>query len=250
MGTQTLRLPQISLAPILASQTPTIDLRISSYHTSTSNFLKAVSAYKHRAITSLTALSSKHTAETKRLADKAHALDSETNQCKVREIEVVGALEREKEERKDAELQVAALKRQLASLKEKSQAIESDIEQYNAITDNLRRERQAERTTLHKHASIVSPEVSALEAALGCIIEGIEADRLLLRFFHISRASPDLECSLVLDVSQGYKVVTASPPLPGLALLVNTLNETGQFYSFVRDLRMGYQTHHDPDPAS
>ncbi|KAG6855706.1 hypothetical protein H0H87_011831 [Tephrocybe sp. NHM501043] len=247
MSTQMLRLPQVSLPTILATPAPSIDLRLTSYYVSTSNFLKAVSSYKHRALTSLTALSSKHAAESKRLSEKAHALETETNQCKVREIELVGALEREKEERKDAELEVAALKRQLAALREKSAAIESDIEQYKAITDNLRRERASERSTLLKHASSISPEVSALEAALGCSLEGIENGHLLLRFFHLSRASPELECSLVFDVSQGYKVVTASPPLPTLALLVNTLVETNRFNEFVRDVRQAYLTHLNPN---
>jgi hypothetical protein len=48
-------------------------------------------------------------------------------------------LEREKTERKDAELAVAAYQRQLASLKDKCGAIQAEIEQYSAITDGLRR---------------------------------------------------------------------------------------------------------------
>ncbi|KAG6906766.1 hypothetical protein DXG01_012242 [Tephrocybe rancida] len=248
MSTQMLRLPQISLSTILASPMPTIDLRLQSYSTSTSNFLRAVSTYKHRALSSLAAISQKHTSESKRLSDKSQALENEINACGIKEIELVGALEREKEERKDAELEVAALKRQLASLRDKSQTIEADIEQYKAITDNLRRERAKERTTLHTHASLISPEVSDLEAALGCVIEGINStDRLLLRFFHLSPTDPDLEVSLVLDVSQGYKVVTASPLLPTLPILVNTLLETRDFCSFVRHVRGAYQTHLDPE---
>lgn len=48
-------------------------------------------------------------------------------------------LEREKTERKDAELSVAAYQRHLASLKDKCSAIQAEIDQYRAITDNLRR---------------------------------------------------------------------------------------------------------------
>lgn len=48
-------------------------------------------------------------------------------------------LEREKAERKDAELSVAALQRQVVSLKERCAAIQGEIEQYRAITANLRR---------------------------------------------------------------------------------------------------------------
>lgn len=48
-------------------------------------------------------------------------------------------LEREKEERKDAELSVAAFKRQLATLRDKIASVETDIEQYRALIQNLRR---------------------------------------------------------------------------------------------------------------
>ena len=48
-------------------------------------------------------------------------------------------LEREKEERKDAELSVAAFKRQLVSLGDKIATLDVDIQHYRALTQNLRR---------------------------------------------------------------------------------------------------------------
>lgn len=48
-------------------------------------------------------------------------------------------LEKEKEERQEIELSVAAFKRQLASLRDKCSSIDSEIEQYRVITENLRR---------------------------------------------------------------------------------------------------------------
>lgn len=51
----------------------------------------------------------------------------------------------------------------------------------------------------------MSPEVEAIESALGCVIEGIEGEQVLLRFSHLDAANPDRECSLVLNVAQGYK---------------------------------------------
>ena len=50
-------------------------------------------------------------------------------------------LAREAQERKDAEYSVATFKRQLASLKEKCTAIDSELEEYRAITANLERGR-------------------------------------------------------------------------------------------------------------
>jgi len=48
-------------------------------------------------------------------------------------------LEREKEERKDAELTVAGFKRQLATLRDKIASVDTDIEQYRALAQNLHR---------------------------------------------------------------------------------------------------------------
>lgn len=48
-------------------------------------------------------------------------------------------LEREKGDRKDAELLVASFKRQLATIREKCTSVDTDIEQYRALTQNLRR---------------------------------------------------------------------------------------------------------------
>ncbi|KAG5339730.1 putative kinetochore protein SPC25 [Termitomyces sp. T112] len=237
-----LRYPQVDLSSLLASPEPHIDLRLSAYDASTRNFLKAVSSYKNRALTTLAERRASHAAEKKRILDRTQAAVTETNQCKLREIDLVATLEREKEERKDAELEVAALKRQLASLREKSEMVGAEIEKYRASTANLRRERTTERNTLSTHAAHISPGVEAIERALGCMVEGIGADQVLLRFAHLDPANPDRECSLVLDVAQGYKVATASPPLPTLPLLLKTLNETRGFYAFVRDVRMAYQT--------
>ena len=53
----------------------------------------------------------------------------------------VTELQREKEENQEMELAVAAFDRQLASMKEKVNSLESEVEQYQAITENLTRGR-------------------------------------------------------------------------------------------------------------
>lgn len=128
-------------------------------------------------------------------------------------------LAKEQEERRDAEQSVAALKRQLASIRETSMAIDSEIEQYRAAVSNLQRgalqsslhatyinrptniEKDAERDILNEHAAQLEPELAACESWLKCNIEGIEADQLLVRFSHIDETNVDREFSFVLDVS-------------------------------------------------
>ncbi|KAF8641539.1 hypothetical protein AX16_009916 [Volvariella volvacea WC 439] len=239
---RTLRVPQIDLQAILAEPNPRIDLRIDVYETSTRNFLKAISNYKNRAIATITDRRSRQADEKKRILDKIAAYETEINQCKLREIELVAELEREKEERKDAEQAVAALKRQLASLRDKSASIQTEIEQYRAITDNMGRERNKERATLDTHASRVFPELEACQKALSCIVEGVEKDQLLIRFYRVDLSDPQREFSFVIDVSQDtYKVITSSPVLPVMAILVDELNTTQDLYHFIKQVRAGYQ---------
>jgi len=51
-------------------------------------------------------------------------------------------MEREKEEVREAETSIASLKRHLASIRETCQSVDSEIEQYRALTANLRRGRR------------------------------------------------------------------------------------------------------------
>ncbi len=148
-------------------------------------------------------------------------------------------LEREREETKETESTVAALRRQVVSHHETFAALDADIEQYRARVANLRKgpsvshplpylisiitlpptletypsEREIERKTLAAHAAPVSAELRACERGLGCIIEGVGPDQLLIRY---SVKGDEDSCSMhevsfVLDVSSpSYKGASPS----------------------------------------
>jgi hypothetical protein len=79
----------IDLASILAEPTPSVDLRLHAYEASTSNFLRAVTNYANRAVAEITKHRNAQEADKKRLAEKTVAVKAETNQCKVKEIELL-----------------------------------------------------------------------------------------------------------------------------------------------------------------
>ncbi|KAK7471111.1 kinetochore-associated Ndc80 complex subunit spc25 [Stygiomarasmius scandens] len=239
--TQILRIPQIDLKSVLEDPNPHIDLKIQAFEESTSSFLKAVSNYKNRSIQQITERRAKGAAEKKKIAEKCQAIEAETNQCKVKEIELMSILEKEQNERKEAELSVSSLKRQLSALDEKCAALEDEIKEYRAITDSLKRERYNERTTLKRHASNLTPEVEVLETALGCVIEGLENNQLLVRFTRVDESDLNREFSFILDVStRSYKVLKTSPPLPTLPALLDNLNLTGDINRFIVDIRQAF----------
>ena len=84
-----LRVPKLDLPAVLAQQNPQIDLRLEAYEASTRNFLKAVSNYTQRAVTEITNRKTAFAAEKKKIAEKTTQIETETNQCKLREIELI-----------------------------------------------------------------------------------------------------------------------------------------------------------------
>jgi len=84
-----LRLPQIDLASVLAEQNSHIELRTHIYENSTRNFLKALITYKNRAIATISDRRKHQAMEKKKMAERINLVEAETNQCKLREIELV-----------------------------------------------------------------------------------------------------------------------------------------------------------------
>lgn len=83
------RVPQIDLASVLSQSHPSIDLRVQTYENSTRNFLKALTSYKNRAITTISERRKHQAAEKKKVLERIQAAEKETNQCKLKEIDLV-----------------------------------------------------------------------------------------------------------------------------------------------------------------
>ncbi|PFH48200.1 hypothetical protein AMATHDRAFT_150442 [Amanita thiersii Skay4041] len=238
-----LHLPQIDLSALLAESNPQINLGIEAYETSTRNFLKVVSSYKSQTISLIADRRNQQVAEKKKINERVQVIETETNKCKLRELELMDELEREKEERKDAELAVTGFKRQLASLQEKCTEITAEIDQYQTIVANLQREKDKERSTLNAYALRANPDLAACEKHLSCVFEGIEKDQLLIRFYYLNHLEPDQECSLVLDVSSTvYKVITSSPNIPAMPIFVEMANKTQNIFIFILQVHNAFHT--------
>ncbi|KAH9967352.1 hypothetical protein BC827DRAFT_1173592 [Russula dissimulans] len=234
---------QLNLATILSNHPPTIDLHLPAYEASTRNFSQAIADFNGLAIAEISQRRDAHITETKKLTERAQNIEKETNQCKLEEIELIGVLEREREETKEAESSVAAFRRQVASQREALAGLDAEIEQYRARIANLRKEREMEKKTLDANAALLSVELRACERALGCVIEGVGPDQLLIRYS--LKAGEDSrsihEVSFVLDVtSTSYKVLTSTPLLPTLPILLDQLKESGDVYTFMKCVRQAY----------
>ncbi|KAF7330461.1 Kinetochore protein spc25 [Mycena venus] len=237
--THVLRVPQIDLAAVLADQNPHIDLRVQALETSMRNFLKAVANHKTRTIANIADKRAAHAADKKRTLERITNVEAEINECKMQEIQLVADLQREAEERKEAELGVAAFKRQLTTLRERCTALDSQIEHYRAVASTLEREKKEEREKLGSMATQVASQTDAMEQRLGCVIEGVDKDQILVRMSKIDPSDPEREFTFVLDVS-GFKVLTCAPSLPTLPILAEHLRESKNVLAFIKDVRQAH----------
>jgi predicted helicase len=89
-------------------------------------------------------------------------------------------LQKEQEERKDAEAIVSGLKRNLAMAKEKSASIDVEIQQYASNIRSLQNEKMRDRAVLENYAKQTGPALSALEDRLKLRIEGVKRELLHL----------------------------------------------------------------------
>lgn len=80
---------ELDLDAILSSSKPTIDLNLSAYETSVTNFSRAIANFTARSVAEITQRRDAHDKELKRLADRAQDVEKETEQCKLKEIELI-----------------------------------------------------------------------------------------------------------------------------------------------------------------
>ena len=84
-----LRAPRIDLASLLAEDNPQIDLKLEAFEKTNRDFVKALGEHKMRYITAMAERREQAEAEKKRLAERMRAAEAETNQCKLKEIELL-----------------------------------------------------------------------------------------------------------------------------------------------------------------
>ncbi|KAI9433549.1 hypothetical protein H4582DRAFT_1986495 [Lactarius indigo] len=234
---------EYNLDAILNSSEPTIELNLPAYETSAANFSRAIANFTARSIAEITQRREAHDKELKRLADRAQDVERETEQCKLKEIELIALLKCEREETEEAESAVASLRRRVEAEREVLASIDANIQTLRARVANLRKERELERDTLAMHAGPMSAEVRACERATGLVIEGVGPDQLLFRYT-IKVVDDDSrsthEVSFVIDLSSQFKVLTSTPQLPIMPLLLDQLNESGDVYTFIKRVRQAY----------
>ncbi|CED83790.1 kinetochore protein fungi type [Phaffia rhodozyma] len=151
-------------------------------------------------------------------------------------------LEKEASDVAEVQTTISDLKLNLSTLESQERAQTAELKEWTVKVEQLR----AEKTLrLSKEAEIrasISRDLRTLENALGFKVEGVDTDKLLIRFTNLSPDDPSKVFSLLIDLSSRlYKVSSISPPLPSLPYILETLNQDRDFHQFLRRIRKAFQ---------
>ncbi|KZO99687.1 hypothetical protein CALVIDRAFT_595790 [Calocera viscosa TUFC12733] len=230
-----------NLASILASSQPTVALHPKPLLHSMAAFQAAIDAYVHKGKQEIARRKEAHTLRLKEDGDKKRDMEEAIEREKRREIELIAVLEREKLDTREMESSIHLLKKQLASLAEQATSLDAEANDLRTRITRLRKDKSRDLAVLEDRARSMSPELSLYEVALGFSVTGVKEDVLLFKFTHIDEHAPNRVFSFVLDLSkQDYAVTMSEPPLGAMPRLVDTLNDTREFWTFIKHVRAAF----------
>ncbi|KAJ3239673.1 kinetochore-associated Ndc80 complex subunit spc25 [Chytriomyces hyalinus] len=128
-----------------------------------------------------------------------------------------------------------ALDTEKAALALSVRNLESELE--------TRKKRLAEKRSARQQLiARIAPEAQFFADKLAMRIVTVTTNVLKFLFTHIDSRNWDREYSFILDVSAGrvYKLMDCSPKLPHVDTMVSKLNDTRDFYMFLKEMRMAF----------
>ncbi|KDQ17526.1 hypothetical protein BOTBODRAFT_29706 [Botryobasidium botryosum FD-172 SS1] len=234
--------PQINLVKALASAQPSIDLEHAPFAANCNEFLDAITAYVQKGKQEIARRRDVHERMLKSEKERGEAMEKECAECQLKEMELLKVMEQERVESKELEADIAGRKRQLATLRDSCATVEKEMNDLKSRIAKLRAEKNKDKLTLENQAAKNVPELKFLEDKLGWTLEGVQKDMLLFRFTRIDESDWNREFSIVIDISERiYRVPTSTPLLPALPTLLATLNETREFYGFIKSVRGAFR---------
>ncbi|KAI1309952.1 kinetochore-associated Ndc80 complex subunit spc25 [Mortierella claussenii] len=158
------------------------------------------------------------------------------------EVALAKALKKEKEEANNMSRAI----QQLSERNEDMSQIRASLEVQVAV---LRRELKAKREAkiaqkkaLDEQVLKNKPELASFESILAMRIVGVKEDHIGFVFTRINELDWDQEFSVTVDVSQhDFAVSDCSPALPELSSLLRYLNDTRDFYGFLKRARKAFK---------
>ncbi|KAG8908684.1 kinetochore-associated Ndc80 complex subunit spc25 [Tulasnella sp. 417] len=223
------------------SGTP-LDTRYSECIAVQGTFMMALQNHITKAKEEIKARKEAHTKRQEEDEERKKEMEREIEECAAKEVKMIEQVKRERAEVAELEAHVLSLEKQQANTTETFHRKEEEIEELKKDIFRRKGVLSRDKEVLETHARRTAREAKELQDALGWTIEGVQKDMLLFRFTHIDPVEPEKEFNIVLDVSsRTYRVTSSTPLLGTLPTLLEELNETRQFYVFVRRLREAFR---------
>ncbi|KAF9185902.1 kinetochore-associated Ndc80 complex subunit spc25 [Haplosporangium sp. Z 11] len=159
------------------------------------------------------------------------------------ETALAKALDKEKEEASNMTKTVQQLSARYEELRQTRSHLENQIITLQKEVTAKRDAKIALKKALDEQMMKNKPELAAYEATLGLRIVGVKAeDHIGFVFTRLNELDWDKEYSVTIDVSQyDFAVSECTPSLPELPSLLQHLNETRDFYGFLKRARKAFK---------
>ncbi|KAG0249252.1 kinetochore-associated Ndc80 complex subunit spc25 [Mortierella polycephala] len=158
------------------------------------------------------------------------------------EAALAKALDKEKEEASNMTKTVQQLSARYEELRQTRSHLENQIIALQKEVTAKRDAKIALKKALDEQMMKNKPELAAYEATLGLRIVGVKEDHIGFVFTRLNELDWDKEYSITIDVSQyDFAVSECTPNLPELSSLLQHLNETRDFYGFLKRARKAFK---------
>ncbi|TPX56581.1 hypothetical protein PhCBS80983_g04433 [Powellomyces hirtus] len=182
-----------------------------------------------------------HIKVTTDLKESQNQIKSEIEAYKGKQSDLQRAYEKERQEAEQMKSEVARLK---AEKEDRGLTKEELMDRVRDKRDEIRRRREelARKQEARDHRQGKSqPELDCYIEKLAMTVNGIDQGVLEFVFTHINSTDWMEEYSFTLDIRKGrYKVTECNPPIAKLDELLEFVNTSKEFYTFLKLMRRGF----------
>lgn len=133
---------------------------------------------------------------------------------------------------------IVKLEKTLSNLLEKENDLKQEVQELKEKLKKKNEEKKEKLEQISAQLDSARSEIEFLEPTLNMEIKKRSGGILSFTFKDISFSNPLQLCSFHLDISsREYKLIETDPPIPEQALLIKELNDSRNFYSFLKSIR-------------
>ncbi|WBW71380.1 Ndc80 complex subunit Spc25 [Schizosaccharomyces osmophilus] len=154
-------------------------------------------------------------------------------------------LEKERVEREATEQEIQTIQGKAEAMQKRKQTILDEIERCRVVLTTKRHTKEELDSLKRKQEQLNMPELQFWQDYLGLRMEGVHEEVIRFVFTNIDEKNWDKPFSFQINLSHiDYEVTHCRPPLLILDDLVKKLNQSRDFYQFLRDIRKGFIDYH------